>query len=166
MAAQKAALDPGFTIRKAGSADTQGILECLRLAFEPYRLQYTPAAFEDTVLTPKTLEQRLADMCVFVAASSAGLIIGTIAYKLAETREGHIRGMAVHPDWLGSGAALRLLEAVESALRSQGCSRISLDTTQPLQRAIRFYERNGFRATGKVTDFFGMPLYEYLKRLE
>jgi hypothetical protein len=28
-----------------------------------------------------------------------------------------------------------------------------------------FYEKNGFRRTGKVTDFFGMPLIEYTKHL-
>ena len=31
------------------------------------------------------------------------------------------------------------------------------------QGAIRFYERNGFHPSGKVTGFFGMPLYEYVK---
>ena len=31
--------------------------------------------------------------------------------------------------------------------------------------AIRFYERNGYVASGRVGDFFGMPLYEYLKPL-
>ena len=40
-----------------------------------------------------------------------------------------------------------------------------LDTTEPLQRAVRFYLRHGFRASGRVTDFFGMPLFEYLKIL-
>lgn len=158
--------DLAFSIRKASIQDAPGILECLRSAFEPYREQYSLAAFEDTVLTRDTLEQRLADMCVFVAVSSAGQIIGTIACRPVDAREGHIRGMAVLPDRLGSGVARRLLEKAMKELRDRGCSVISLDTTQPLQRAIRFYERNGFRATGKVTDFFGMPLHEYVKRLE
>ena len=35
----------------------------------------------------------------------------------------------------------------------------------PLQRAIRFYERNGYRPSGRVADFFGMPLFEYVKPL-
>jgi len=39
------------------------------------------------------------------------------------------------------------------------------DTTEPLRPAVRFYERNGYRASGRVTDF-GMPLFEYVKRLE
>ncbi len=33
------------------------------------------------------------------------------------------------------------------------------------KRAIRFYERNGFRPSGKIKDFFAMPLFEYVKIL-
>ena len=32
-------------------------------------------------------------------------------------------------------------------------------------RAIRFYERHGYRPTGRVSDFFGMELIEYAKEL-
>ena len=44
-----------------------------------------------------------------------------------------------------------------------GCQRIALDTTQPLERAMRFYEKNGYQRSGKVSDLFGMPLVEYVK---
>jgi GNAT superfamily N-acetyltransferase len=74
--------------------------------------------------------------------------------------------MAVLPAWQGSGVAAQLLKSVESELRAKGCSRISLDTTEPLQPAIRFYEKNGFRRSGKVADFYGMPLFEYVKTPE
>ena len=43
--------------------------------------------------------------------------------------------------------------------------RFLVDTTEPLQRAIRFYTRHGYSATGIVRDFFGMPLFEYEKLL-
>jgi len=147
-------------------ADAKGILQCLRSAFAPYRKMYTPEAFRDTVLSPGTIEQRLAEMRIFVATTPTGRIVGTIGYHLRNAQEAHIRGMAVRTTWQGSGAARRLLAAVESEVRKRGCALISLETTAPLERAIRFYERNGFRSTGKVTDFFGMPLYEYVKRLE
>jgi ribosomal protein S18 acetylase RimI-like enzyme len=42
---------------------------------------------------------------------------------------------------------------------------VTLDTTRPLQRAIRFYERHGYRQTGRVSDFYGMELIEYAKEL-
>ena len=57
------------------------------------------------------------------------------------------------------------LAAAEAGLKASGCSRVTLDTTQPLERAIRFYTRHGYAPTGTVSDFFGMPLYEYAKGL-
>jgi len=92
-------------------------------------------------------------------------VMGTVSFRQADEQEGHIRGMAVRPEWQGAGVAAQLLQCVESELRNRKCSRVSLDTTAPLQRAMRFYERNGYQRSGKVTDFFGMTLIEYIKKL-
>lgn len=151
-------------IRKATVDDSGGILECLHSAFEPFRASYTPGAYADTVLTPATLNDRLREMTVFAAVAESH-VIGTIAFTIVNSEEGHLRGMAVLPAWQGHGIARQLLERAESELRKAGCRRITLDTTAPLKRAVRFYEGNGFRATGRVTDFFGMPLFQYEKRL-
>jgi len=153
----------GVSIRKATEQDCGGILECLGEAFEPYRAAYTPGAFADTVLTPRSLQQRLSQMSILVATLPDGEMVGTIGCNQVNEHEGHIRGMSVRSAWHGSGIAQRLLNAAEVELRARGCRRISLDTTEPLQRAIAFYVKNGFQATGKVSLFFGMPLYEYAK---
>jgi ribosomal protein S18 acetylase RimI-like enzyme len=73
--------------------------------------------------------------------------------------------MAVLPHFQGSGVARRLLEAAEAELRKRACTRVTLDTTGPLQRAAHFYEKCGYQSTGRVSDFFGMPLCEYAKSL-
>ncbi len=151
-----------FSIRAATVADATGVLASLAAAFEPYRHLYTPQAFEDTVLTPASFPQRPASMDVFVAVSSTGEIVGTIACAAAGA-EGHIRGMAVSPEFHGKGLAQQLLHTAEKALRSRGCRRVTLDTTAPLERAMRFYEKNGYRRSGRVSDFFGMELFEYEK---
>jgi ribosomal protein S18 acetylase RimI-like enzyme len=151
-------------VRRAVRSDSEGILTCLREAFAPYRGSYTAAAYEDTVLNPETLSDRLQAMVVLVASDRNGRVLGTIGGAVLG-REGHVRGMAVLPEVQGSGIAARLLAAVEDELRVRGCSKISLDTTAPLARAIRFYERSGYRRSGKVADFFGMPLSEYVKDL-
>lgn len=154
---------PTLSIRRATAADAEGILDCLLAAFEPYRAQYTPAAFRDTVLSRETIHARLAAMTVLVAAEHDA-IVGTLAYSL-EGEEGHLRGMAVRPDRQGSDVAASLLSRAEADLRRRGCARITLDTTGPLLRAVRFYVKKGFAPTGRVTDFFGMPLHEYARRL-
>jgi len=152
-----------FSIRKAGSEDYQGVLECLATAFARFRESYTPDAFLDTVLAPDTIKTRLQEMVVFVALLDDGRVIGTISCKVVDEVEGHLRGMAVRPEWQGSQVAAELLARAEEELVNAGCSAITLDTTEPLKRATRFYEKHGFRATGKVGWFFGMPLFEYRK---
>ena len=155
-----------ISIRNATVADGQGITECLSSAFECYQSSYTPQAYEDTVLSSQALNVRLREMCVLVAVTEPDEnVVGTLAFNIAIAGEGHLRGMAVRPDWQGRGIAKRLLYHAEGQLRAQNCRRVTLDTTAPLLHAISFYELNGYAATGKEVDFFGMPLFEYAKNL-
>ena len=155
----------GFVVRRASECDAEGILACLGAAFEPYREFYSREGFEDTTLTRETIYSRLREMAVFVAQDASGEVIGTIGCKMADREEGHLRGMAVRSAWQGRGVAAQLLGVAEAELRARGCQRVTLDTTAPLKRAMRFYERNGYRASGKVGDYHGMPLFEYVKAL-
>jgi len=154
-----------ISIRRASLGDAPGILACLREAFEEFRSRYSPEGFLDTVLTAETLRGRLETMSVFLAVDSGNSVVGTIACHVLRTAEGHLRGMAVCPSMRGKGIAAQLLSRAEAELGSRECRRVTLDTTEPLQRAMRFYEKNGYRRSGKVSDFFGMPLIEYQKFL-
>lgn len=154
-----------IVIREATTADARGILDCLQAAFQPYRSIYTPDAYVDTVLTTETISQRFESMQIFVAVVGDEQVIGTIACGMSDVVEGHLRGMAVPPEWQGLGIAEKLLRAAEAHLMKQACSRITLDTTEPLQRAMRFYESHGYRRSGRTMDFCGMPLHEYVKNL-
>lgn len=154
-----------FSIRKAGLSDADGILQCLEQAFMAYRSSYTPAGFNDTTLTRETLRKRFTEMTLLVAVDQSARVIGTIGYKIGKNGEGHIRGMAVCPELQGCGAAKKLLDQVEADLCELRCRIVTLDTTRPLQRAIHFYEKNGYRATGEVGSFFGMDLLAYRKEI-
>ena len=155
--------DYELTIRPANANDARAILDCLAAAFEPYRALYTEGAYRDTVLTPETVIERMQTMRIFVAETDRREVVGTIACAMVDATEGHLRGMAVLPSWQGHGIAERLLQAAENALAQQGCRRITLDTTDPLARAMRFYENRGYRRSGRTTNFFGMPLHEFVK---
>ena len=152
-----------FSLRRATADDSAGILECLSSAFAPFRESYSERGFVDTILTPETINDRLQEMVVFIAVRR-GRIIGTIGCKVNES-EGHLRGMAVRPEWQGSSVSTELLALAEQEIYNAGCSTITLDTTEPLKRAMRFYEKHGFRATGHVDNFFGMPLFQYRKQI-
>lgn len=152
-----------ISIRRATDEDAGGILECLSAAFAEAPEKYTCDAFADTVLAPEAIAKRLREMTIFVATGESGEVIGTIAGAVVSEDEGHIRGMAVVPESQGSGVAGRLLMQAESYFRERNCKRIRLDTTSPLKPAILLYERFGFSPSGKVRNFFGMPLMEYVK---
>lgn len=150
-------------IREAREDDSDSVLGCLSAAFAPYREQYTPAAYADTVLDESSLRHRLRTMHVLVAVAD-GEVVGTVGAAIHDDR-GHLRGMAVLPGHRGAGIAAQLLSAIEEWLRMQGCTRVSLNTTRPLLAAMKFYEKHGYVRTGRISDFFGMDLIEYEKSL-
>ena len=154
-----------FSIRPATERDAEAVQCCLETAFAPYATKYSRDAFLDTVPTLENVYQRFTWMSLFVAVDESGSIFGTIGCYVKTPEEGHVRGMAVREAWQGKGIAQQLLSAAESELRRRGCVRVSLDTTDPLQRAIHFYEKQGYRRSGEITDFYGMPLHEFIKEL-
>jgi GNAT superfamily N-acetyltransferase len=152
-----------MVVRRASRSDATGILHCLAAAFEPYRADYTPAAYSDTTLHENTLQERFREMNILVAVEE-GIVVGTVGAS-AHPPEGHLRGMAVLPDFAGRAVAAELLQEIERWLQSEGCTRVTLDTTEPLKKAAAFYEKHGYRRSGRVSDFYGMRLVEYEKHL-
>ena len=150
-------------VRKAEAADSAAISGCLEAAFALYRERYTPEAYADTVPDAQGVLGRMREMNLFVAVSD-GTIVGTLG-SMVNGSEGHLRGMAVRPEWQGTGVASGLLAVVETELQKSGCNSITLDTTEPLESATRFYENHGYSRSARAADFFGMPLYEYRKLL-
>ena len=149
----------------ASLRDREAVMRCLHEAFEPYRHFYPPEAYEDSTLSERNIEERFATMTVLVAEDIYGDVVGTIAWCKHKDGEGRIRGMAVLPSEQGSGAADALLKAAEDAMRRAGCKVATLDTTEPLVRAQKFYEKRGYVQWPERGDFYGMPLIRYAKPL-
>jgi GNAT superfamily N-acetyltransferase/uncharacterized protein YndB with AHSA1/START domain len=156
---------PAVHIRPCEVADVDAMHDCLAAAFATYRPLYTPAMYADTVPDVDGLRARLTAMAGLVACTDHGRVVGTLFYAV-EGVDGHLRGMAVLPAFQGTDAAAQLIATAEHALAAQGCRRVTLDTTEPLTRAIRFYERRCYRPTGRRHEDAGMVLIEYVKWLE
>ena len=156
--------EANFKIRPANEEDLSGILKCLAEAFEPYRRQYTAEGFADTVLDQDSLKARMKAMQVLVAVANRK-VIGTISGAKRDGGVGHLRGMAILPSFKGTGLAARLLDTIEIHLTKSGCTRVTLNTTEPLLAAMKFYEKHGYCRSGRVSDFFGMRLIEYAKQI-
>ena len=128
-----------FTVRRAKATEARSIQKVLLTAFEEYRDFYSLKGFADTVLSEESVKDRLNEMKVYVAVNKTGEVIGTIGWQKVDVEEGHIRGMAVHPEWRGrKGPAAALLLEVEREARKEGCSVLTLDTTEFQHRAHRF----------------------------
>jgi putative acetyltransferase len=154
---------PVVRIRKAKPGDAAAIEWLLRESFREYEQDYTPEAFDITTPAKQEIEDRIKHWTVWVALR-ANAIVGTVSAQ-PDGQALHIRSMAVHPHMRGQGIGKLLLTRVEHFARTNRCTRLILDTTPFLKRAIRLYEGFGFGFTGTERKWFGTPLSAMAKPL-
>ncbi len=83
---------------------------------------------------------------VFVAERDGRIVgLGATAPSVDAERVGEIAQLYVHPEVWGSGVADQLLHQLEGDLRTRGCGAALLEVAASNVRAIRFYERHGWR---------------------
>jgi 8-oxo-dGTP pyrophosphatase MutT (NUDIX family)/GNAT superfamily N-acetyltransferase len=76
------------------------------------------------------------------AARSAGQVVGLATYR---TYDGECELTSLDSLQKGAGVGTALLLAVRAAAELEGCRRLWLVTTNDNTRALRFYQRRGFR---------------------
>jgi RimJ/RimL family protein N-acetyltransferase len=79
----------------------------------------------------------------------AGEIIGLGALGIRGER-GWVGGFGLAPDWRGRGLSGRLIAALLDRARGAGLRRVQLEVVTTNERAIRTYERAGFRRTREL----------------
>ena len=128
-------------IRRATLADRPRITE-VRLAVRENRLSAASQAKVD----------RTADWIfehgTFWVWEEAGAVQG---FSVADSRDGTIFGLFIHPDYEGRGIGRALLPKACEDLRAAGFSAATL-TTGPGTRAERFYRTNGWQEIGRLAD--------------
>lgn len=85
-----------------------------------------------------------------------GEIIGTASLNRKPKRMRHrgVFGISLKKAWWGSGAASALTEAVLAFARQNGFAQLNLEVRSDNFRAIRFYEKFGFRKLCTFPAFF------------
>lgn len=154
-------------VRTTDINDAPAIHNVLFEAFNPYSEQYTEGALNATIVSTKDLEERLGlpDFDVLIVLYK-GNIVGTASVKTERGRNVYLCSMAVTPDYYGKGIGYRILEEVEKTAITKGCLTISLETSAPLVNAINLYEKFGFKRTGNKKDYYGVTIFEMVKRLK
>jgi ribosomal protein S18 acetylase RimI-like enzyme len=155
---------PDVRIRRAGPDDAPAIASVLQQSFIEYRSAYTDEAFTATTPASDQVRGRIDEGPVWVAECN-GAVVGTVS-AVPHGEALHVRSMAVSPPARGLGIGESLLREVEDFASAGGYQRLSLSTTPFLTRAIRLYERSGFRPSPESPhDLFGTPLLTMEKSL-
>ena len=151
-------------IRLATSADLPSLASLMYDSFVEYKSFYTDEGFAATTPSAAQLSQRMNEGPVWVATKNDAAL-GTVSV-IDRGDYSYIRGMAVLPTARGLGLGPLLLRTVEEFAVAQGHKHLKLSTTPFLNRAIRLYERSGFRRTAEGPhDLHGTPLFTMVKEL-
>ena len=155
---------PRVQIRAAVMADAPQVASLLLESFIEYRDLYTPEGFAATTPTSEEVLTRMEEGPVWVALLD-GSVVGTVA-AVERGEDLYVRGMAVLPAARGLGIGELLLREVEGHAAALGYGRLLLSTTPFLHRAIRLYERFGFRRSEEgARALKGTPLFTMVKSL-
>jgi ribosomal protein S18 acetylase RimI-like enzyme len=94
--------------------------------------------------------------------SGAGCGICAVYIDEEDPRVGQIRSMWVAPKWRRNGVGRTLLAAAHSWAKAHGAESARLTVTNCNTTAIRFYEKTGYRMTGKTLPYPNDPaLFEH-----
>ncbi|CAB4866310.1 unannotated protein [freshwater metagenome] len=137
-------------IRRARIADAENYAK-IRLE----ALLVSPEAFgsvhEDVMQFPlRRFEEQIRNGCYFLAVDNDE-VVGTSSYApftLKRRRHAGLYGMFVTPHWQGQGVASNLVNVVRAEARLAGYRELYLSVNPAMERAVAFYEREGFCDTG------------------
>lgn len=121
-----------------------------------------PAAFgaaleDERVIGEDGWREMIRTAAIFIATVE-GQVVGVVAgLRRDSPRDRGLGAMWVAPRWRGRGVAGTLVAAVVAWSRSEGAATVGLWVPGDNARARRFYERQGFRITGRRRPFPGDP---------
>lgn len=131
-------------LRPAGSVDIPALLALERRVFAADRV--SPQSFRRFVASPSA---------ALIVAENGGALAG---YALVLFRAGtfvaRLYSLAVAHEFSGRGIGSVLLAAAERAAQGHDCLFMRLEVHARNQRAMRLYERSGYRPIGRLDDYY------------
>ncbi|MDZ7701630.1 MAG: ribosomal protein S18-alanine N-acetyltransferase [Halobacteriales archaeon] len=128
-----------------------------------------PAERADLLAVSRVEQESFAQPWPFQAfegfLGAAGFLVaeagaGVAGYVVADTVSqggrsvGHVKDIAVHPEWRGQGLGTRLLDRALGVLERRGVSRVKLEVRRTNERAISLYRRFGFEPHHLMSSYY------------
>ena len=135
-----------FSIREGRDADSAAVIRLVADCFAEY-----PGCVLDVEREEPELLAPASSFDGFWVAEADGEVIGCVALSLAEERP-VLKKMYLRADRRGTGIGEELEAQVLAAAHAAGASRIELWSDTRFARAHRFYERGGWRRTGRTRE--------------
>lgn len=155
-----------ITIRSGHVDDVKNIHELLLKSFEPYKKYYTKDSFNATVLSCDEIKKRInqhdSDILVTILDNQ---IIGTVSLLKRNQDFLYICSMVVHPDFQRRGIGRLILDNICNIAEKKRIKLLVLESYEPLDKAVKFYKKFGFKRTNKIRDYFGIEIFEMIKDL-
>lgn len=160
-----------FTVRYATTADIDLLAEIGRKAFDESFSRYNNPNDMDSYLVAafnprKQASEFTSPGCLFLIAEEDGVPIGYARLQAGRGGETCITGdrpvelvrIYILERWIGKGHGSNLLLACLDTARAQGYDTIWLGVWEKNDRAIRFYEKWGFKKVGTHQFSLGTDL--------
>jgi putative acetyltransferase len=152
-------------IRNGSDADAAAAAAVVQRVLHEHGLRFEPRRLDADILAPDA-HYAASGGAFFVAVDAAERVVGTAGLLRTGPASGEIRKMFLVPEARGQGVGRALLDAVLDAARARGLERLTLTTRYRYDRAIRLYERAGFRQAGTAREpRAGDPGLTYILRL-
>jgi len=134
---------PVISIRKAEKSDARRLAD---IAYQAWETGILPLLTERDGMREaeqKRLAQAVAEtLSRIIVAEVDGIAVGWCSRS---ARRAYIPFLFVMPELQGHGIGSRLLRRMESMLELEGAERVHLETPADNVRAVRFYEKQGYR---------------------
>jgi ribosomal-protein-alanine N-acetyltransferase len=126
-------------------------------------------AFTTDHLSPRQYRHHLqsSTAAVLAAVDGSGLLGKAVVFFRAHSDVARLYSIAVSNEARGRGLGEALLAAAENAAREHACMRMRLEVRQDNSRAIRLYERHGYRRFAARPGYYedGADAWRYEKAL-
>ena len=102
----------------------------------------------------------------FFTLREDGALLGCGALKRLTADHGEVKSMRTASAALGRGVGKAMLDRIVATAKSEGMSRLSLETgsTEQFAAANRLYEKEGFERTGPFGDYADTPFTRFFTK--